>query len=99
MAVRRMGLSARAHNRILKLSRTIATESPHPVVNGAPQRHRSRMGGGPIHVNVDSSGGYRAAWSVNWLGRNFGTNVRYKLASNLPGPNASEEHGTCRLHA
>src|SRR6267142_7243506 len=62
----------------------------HPVVNGAPQRRRSPMGGGPIHVNVDEHGSYRAAWSGNWLGRSLGTNVRYRRASNLAGRNASE---------
>src|SRR5260370_40739630 len=65
-------------------------ESPHPVVNSAPQRRRSPMGGGPIHVNVDEHGSYRAAWSGNWLGRSLGTNVRYRRASNLAGRNASE---------
>jgi len=46
--------------------------------------------GGPIHVNVDEHGSYRAAWSGNWLGRSLGTNVRYRRASNLAGRNASE---------
>ncbi len=65
-------------------------EKAHPVVNSAPQRRRSPMGGGPIHVNVDVHGSYRAAWSGNWLGRSLGTNVRYRRASNLAGRNASE---------
>jgi hypothetical protein len=33
-------------------------ERAHPLVNGAPQRRRSPMGGGPIHVNVDEHGSY-----------------------------------------
>jgi hypothetical protein len=48
------------------------------------------MGGGPIHVNVDEHGSYRAASSNNWLGRSLGTNVRDRRASNLAGRNASE---------
>src|SRR6266849_9106307 len=35
----------------------------HPASQRAPQRRRSPMGGGPIHVNVDEYGSYRAAWS------------------------------------
>jgi len=65
-------------------------KSAHPIVNGVPQRRRSPMGGGPIHVNVDEHGSYRAAWSGNWLGRSLGTNVRYRRASNLAGRNVSE---------
>src|SRR5260370_12944831 len=59
-----------------------------PLVNGVPQRRRSPMGGGPIHVNVDVHGSYRAAWSGNWLGRSLGTNVRYRRGSKLAGRNA-----------
>jgi len=65
-------------------------ERGHPLVNSAPQRRRSPMGGGPIHVNVDEHGSYRAAWPGNWLGRSLGTKVRYRRASNLAGRNVSE---------
>ena len=41
------------------------------------------MGGGPIHVNVDEHGSYRAAWPGNWLGRSLGTKVRLGRAAIL----------------
>ena len=43
----------------------LGTRTNRATLIGAPQRRRSPVEGGPIHVNVDEHGSYRAAWSGN----------------------------------
>ena len=72
------GLLTLARSRLFQGKLSVSPPGRARLVNSAPQRRRSPMGGGPIHINVDEHGSCRAAWSGNWLGRSLGTNVRYR---------------------